>query len=182
MTKPSARQDHRLGAAGLYCAVGVSGRLTRKRRRHHYAIIGDGESQEGQIWEAAMSRQPHSSITSFAFTTTTTPQHARFSQSQGRPRWTTNGAASLDVAVIDGHDLSQIDAAIAAAKSQDKPTDHRKDDQGKAVVRREQGRRQSHMPFSHGRRRSGGSQKFEVKMAAVKAEVFPPRETDDGAG
>jgi len=40
---------------GLSCAVGIAiGAKIKKERSRVYAIIGDGESQEGQIWEAAM--------------------------------------------------------------------------------------------------------------------------------
>lgn len=40
---------------GLSCAVGMSlGSKISEDNAYIYAIIGDGESQEGQIWEAAM--------------------------------------------------------------------------------------------------------------------------------
>ena len=41
---------------GFSCAVGIAlGSRIKKDGATIYAIIGDGESQEGQIWEAAMS-------------------------------------------------------------------------------------------------------------------------------
>lgn len=40
---------------GISCAVGMAlAAKIRKTPEHIYAIIGDGESQEGQVWEAAM--------------------------------------------------------------------------------------------------------------------------------
>jgi len=40
---------------GFSCAVGIAiGSKIKKDGAYIYAIIGDGESQEGQIWEAAM--------------------------------------------------------------------------------------------------------------------------------
>lgn len=40
---------------GFSCAVGIAiGSKIRKDSAYIYTIIGDGESQEGQIWEAAM--------------------------------------------------------------------------------------------------------------------------------
>ncbi len=40
---------------GLSAAVGIAmGKLMDKKESRVYCIIGDGESQEGQIWEAAM--------------------------------------------------------------------------------------------------------------------------------
>jgi len=45
---------------GLSAAVGIclGGRIDKKKFRV-YAVVGDGESQEGQIWEAAMSAGHH---------------------------------------------------------------------------------------------------------------------------
>ena len=45
---------------GLSCAVGIAlaGRL-KKKKNHVFCVIGDGESQEGQIWEAAMFAAQH---------------------------------------------------------------------------------------------------------------------------
>ena len=40
---------------GFSCAVGIAiGSKIKKDNATIYAVIGDGESQEGQIWEAAM--------------------------------------------------------------------------------------------------------------------------------
>ena len=40
---------------GISCAVGMAlASKMRKTPEHIYVIIGDGESQEGQVWEAAM--------------------------------------------------------------------------------------------------------------------------------
>lgn len=40
---------------GISCALGMAlGAKIRKSDEHIYVIIGDGESQEGQVWEAAM--------------------------------------------------------------------------------------------------------------------------------
>jgi transketolase len=40
---------------GFSCSVGIAmGSKLRKDKAYVYSVIGDGESQEGQIWEAAM--------------------------------------------------------------------------------------------------------------------------------
>ena len=110
---------------GFSCAVGVAvGSKIANDGATIYAIIGDGESQEGQIWEAAMFAGTHRLNNLIAFTDYNNLQiDGTVSQ--------INDIAPLDdkwrsfnwnVSVIDGHDLGQIDAAIANAKSQDKPT------------------------------------------------------------
>ena len=40
---------------GISCAVGIAlGSKIKKDNAYIYSIIGDGESQEGQVWEAMM--------------------------------------------------------------------------------------------------------------------------------
>lgn len=92
---------------------------------HIYSIIGDGESQEGQIWEAAMfagSRKLHTLI---AFT-----DYNRM-QIDGTTEQV-NGLDPLDkkweafgfyVQSVDGHDVAAIAQAIDNAKNQkEKPS------------------------------------------------------------
>lgn len=95
------------------------------RDLHIYSIIGDGESQEGQIWEAAMfagSRKLHTLI---AFT-----DYNRM-QIDGTTEQV-NGLDPLDkkweafgfyVQSVDGHDVAAIAQAIDNAKNQkEKPS------------------------------------------------------------
>lgn len=46
---------------GLSVALGIAkaGKLQSERARHSYCIVGDGELQEGQVWEAAMFAAHH---------------------------------------------------------------------------------------------------------------------------
>ncbi len=110
---------------GFSCAVGIAvGSKLAGDGATIYAIIGDGESQEGQIWEAAMFAGNHGLNNLIAFTD--------YNQLQiDGPVSRINDIAPLDrkwrsfgwnAIVIDGHDFEQIDAAIANAKSQEKPT------------------------------------------------------------
>jgi transketolase len=47
-------------AQGLSCALGIALACKIKRRNNQvFCIIGDGESQEGQIWEAAVFADHH---------------------------------------------------------------------------------------------------------------------------
>ena len=109
---------------GFSCAVGIAmaSRLSGDKATI-YTIIGDGESQEGQIWEAAMFAGNQKLGNLIAFTDYNKMQiDGNVSE--------INDVAPLDdkwrsfkwhVSVIDGHDLAAIDAAIEEAKRQDKP-------------------------------------------------------------
>ncbi len=104
---------------GFSAAVGmaVAGKLD-KNPANIYAIIGDGESQEGQIWEAAMLAGAKHLGNLIAFT-----DYNKF-QIDGTVEQV-NGLYPLDkkwesfgwhVQVVDGHDVCAISHAIDNAK------------------------------------------------------------------
>ncbi len=90
-----------------------------------YAILGDGECEEGQVWEAAMfaGNKKLSNLTAFV--------DFNGLQIDG-PISEVNSPAPIDkkfeafgwnVIVINGHDFNEIEAAVAAAeKETEKPT------------------------------------------------------------
>lgn len=85
-----------------------------------YAIIGDGETNEGQNWEAAMFAPHHALTHLIAFTDYnkmqidgTTDQICSLGDIEGK--WKTFG---WNVARCDGHDFSAMAKAIATAKAQ----------------------------------------------------------------
>jgi transketolase len=92
---------------------------------HVYCIIGDGESQEGQIWEAAMSAPK------FALDTLTVfldynrgqidgPVHEVMDIEPVAEKWR---AFNWNVLTIDGHDMEQILRAVDQARvMKGKPT------------------------------------------------------------
>jgi transketolase len=89
-----------------------------KRDLNIYTIIGDGESQEGQIWEAAMCAGGRRLDNLIAFTDYNKMQIDGFIEE-------VNGLEPLDkkweafgwqVQTIDGHDIKQILSAIDNAK------------------------------------------------------------------
>lgn len=110
---------------GLSCAVGAAiGSKLAHDGATIYAIIGDGESQEGQIWEAAMFAGNKKLNNLIAFTDYNNLQiDGRVSDINDiaplDDKWRSFGWNTI---VIDGHDLDQIDSAIANAKSQELPT------------------------------------------------------------
>jgi len=104
---------------GISCGVGMA--LASRLRGYDayvYAIVGDGESQEGQVWEAAMAAS-HFGLDNFiVFLDYNRLQIDGFTDdimSTGDPaaRW---GAFGFDTQEVDGHDVSAISQAIGRAK------------------------------------------------------------------
>ena len=120
--------DMTTGSLGLgfsaACGIALAGKLDGKNYRT-YAIIGDGESEEGQIWEAAMFAS-HYNLDNLcavidlnklqidgpiAEVMNPMPHDEKFK------------AFGFHVIVINGHDFEEIEAAFAEAKTvKGKPT------------------------------------------------------------
>ena len=106
---------------GFSAAVGMA--LAAKLDRKDlfvYAIIGDGESQEGQIWEAAMLAGTRELDHLIAFTDYNKMQIDGYTGDINTldpldKRWEAFG---WNVHVADGHDIGQILAAVDTAKKQ----------------------------------------------------------------
>lgn len=90
-----------------------------------YVILGDGECQEGQIWEAAMSAAHYKLNNVIAFL-----DHNGLQIDGTNDEVMSLGSVTdkfkvfgWNVIMIDGHNLAEIEAAIeAACRSQEKPT------------------------------------------------------------
>ncbi len=109
---------------GISCAVGMA--LSAKHFGDNYkvyAILGDGEIEEGQVWEAAMfaANKGLSNLTAFV--------DYNGLQIDGTIE-EVNSAAPIDkkfeafnwhTIIIDGHDFDQIEAALKKAETIDKP-------------------------------------------------------------
>lgn len=105
------------------CGMALAARL-QKKDYTVYALLGDGETEEGQVWEAAMFASHHKIGNLIAFV------DANGLQIDGK----TSDVMSTEpidrrfemfgwyVQRIDGHDFEQIDAAVKAAKASDKPS------------------------------------------------------------
>lgn len=112
---------------GFSCAVGMAkGSKIKKDSTRIYVMIGDGESQEGQIWEAAMFAAHQKLNNLIGFTDYNKFQiDGSISEIMGLEpldmKWRAFGWNA--VVVKDGHDVEEIAAAIAEAKkSEEKPT------------------------------------------------------------
>jgi len=105
---------------GLSCALGMAmgARLKRDGARI-YAVLGDGESQEGQIWEAALYASHMKLDNLIAFTDYNGMQiDGTVAQINGLDpldkKWEAFG---WNTSVVDGHSVSEIDEAINQAKT-----------------------------------------------------------------
>lgn len=111
---------------GLSCAVGMAyGSKLKQDGAYIYCIIGDGESQEGQIWEAAMLAGHKKLDRLIAFTDYNKLELDGYIEDYNdlaplKEKWK---AFRWNVLEIDGNDVSAVVSAIAEAKqSKDKPT------------------------------------------------------------
>ncbi|MDR1253546.1 MAG: transketolase [Oscillospiraceae bacterium] len=111
---------------GFSCAAGIAkASKIRNDGATIYAIIGDGESQEGQIWEASMFASQHKLDNLIAFTDYNKMQidgtiDEICALEPLDAKWRAFG---WDVVVVkNGHDCNEIDSAIRFAKFSNKPT------------------------------------------------------------
>lgn len=123
---------------GLSYSIGVSLAAKIDGKNHHvYTIIGDGESDEGQIWEAAMTAAKYKvdNLTVFldrnfiqqdSYTEKIMPLDEKLEGDdisemwKDASRWKTGDkwrSFGWNVIEIDGHRIEQIDAAITKANS-----------------------------------------------------------------
>ncbi len=106
---------------GFSAAMGIAaGQRVKGVDAWTYTIVGDGESQEGQIWEAAefAGAQKLERVIAFedlngqqldGYTRDIIPEEAE----SVKKRWESFG---WDTAVVDGHDIEALDEAIGRAK------------------------------------------------------------------
>ena len=121
---------------GLSYSIGIAlaGRIDSKSY-HVYTIVGDGESDEGQVWEAAMTAAKYKvdNLTVFldrnfiqqdSYTEKIMPLDKRLESSdlsemwKDASRWKTGDkwrSFGWNVIEIDGHRIEQVDAAISKA-------------------------------------------------------------------
>ena len=112
-------------AQGFSAAVGMAlaGKLDKKDYKV-YAIVGDGESQEGQIWEAAMLAGNRKLSNLIAFTDNNGMQIDGTTDEINSlepldQKW---AAFNWHVIKVDGHDIAEIDRALDEAETvKDKP-------------------------------------------------------------
>jgi len=106
---------------GFSCAMGVAlGSKLEKDGATIYTIIGDGESQEGQIWEAALFAAAKRLDNVIAFTDYNKAQIDNYVEFVNdiaplKDKWSAFGWNAIEVE--NGNDVEQVVAAIEQAKS-----------------------------------------------------------------
>ena len=104
---------------GISCGVGLAlASKIKNDNAHIYVIVGDGESQEGQVWEAAMFASHKKLDNLFVFLDCNKLQldgyTADIADSGDQTlKWLGFG---FDVHIIDGNNIYAIDGAIETAK------------------------------------------------------------------
>ena len=109
---------------GISTAVGMA--LSSKHfgdNYNVYTILGDGEIEEGQVWEAAMfaSNKNLSNLTAFVDLNNLQIDGTIDEVNSAKPVDKKFEAFGWHTIIIDGHDYDAIEAALAEAKTIDKP-------------------------------------------------------------
>lgn len=109
---------------GISAAVGMA--LSAKHFGDNfrvYAVLGDGELEEGQVWEAAMfaANKKLSNLTAFVDFNGLQIDGTIEEVNSARPIDKKFEAFGWETIVIDGHDFEQIESALEKAKKSDKP-------------------------------------------------------------
>ncbi len=109
---------------GLSTAVGMAlGAKLREQEHRYYVLCGDGEIQEGQIWEAAMFANKYKLDNVIGFVDRNYLQTDGYSETimpldPLRPKWESFGWLVYD---IDGNDFPQIIETVEDARHAQQP-------------------------------------------------------------
>lgn len=111
---------------GVSQAVGIAlGNRISKKTNYTYLIMGDGELQEGQVWEAAMMSSHQKLDKLIAFVDDNKQQLDGFTKDINELKDIAKRFESFgwDAVTVDGHDLNAINNAIETAKTKkEKPS------------------------------------------------------------
>jgi transketolase len=111
---------------GLSCAVGMAlGAKMDGLKSHVFAILGDGECNEGQVWEAAMAAAHYRLGNLIAIVDKNGLQIDGYTKDimNSEPMGDKWASFGWEVIEINGHDFEQIEGAISRAINMtDKPT------------------------------------------------------------
>jgi len=104
------------------CGMALAAKLDKKRHRV-YVVLGDGELQEGIVWEAAMFAAHYNLRNLTVFVDANGCQNDGYVKDimEVEPIEDKFRAFGWDTVRIDGHDIVQIIEALAKAKESEKP-------------------------------------------------------------
>lgn len=108
---------------GLSVAVGIALGLNGKTNANVYALLGDGECNEGSVWEAATFAATHHIKNIVAIIDANSYQGFSATHDIDRmklaKKWEAFGWRALEV---NGHDLGELEATLRIAKASQEPT------------------------------------------------------------
>ena len=104
------------------CGMALAAKLDQKEWRV-YTVLGDGECEEGEVWEAAMFAGHHDLDNLTVIVDCNGLQIDGTTEEVGgvepiAPKFESFG---FDTVIIDGHSFDEIETALAQAKASDKP-------------------------------------------------------------
>lgn len=104
------------------CGMALAAKIDKKDYRV-YTVLGDGECEEGEVWEAAMFAGHHGLDNLTVIIDCNGLQIDGTTEEVGgvEPLDTKFESFGFDTAIIDGHDFDAIEGAMAQAKASDKP-------------------------------------------------------------
>ena len=104
------------------CGMALAAKIDNKDYRV-YTVLGDGECEEGEVWEAAMFAGHHGLDNLTVIVDCNGLQIDGTTEEVGgvEPLDTKFESFGFDTVIIDGHDFDQIEGALAQAKASSKP-------------------------------------------------------------
>ncbi len=104
------------------CGMALAAKIDRKDYRV-YTVLGDGECEEGEVWEAAMFAGHHNLDNLTVIVDCNGLQIDGTTAEVGgvEPLDTKFESFGFDTVIIDGHDFDAIEGALQQAKASDKP-------------------------------------------------------------
>ena len=104
------------------CGMALAAKIDNKDYRV-YSVLGDGECEEGEVWEAAMFAGHHNLDNLTIIVDCNGLQIDGTTEEVGgvEPLDTKFESFGFDTVIIDGHDFDAIEGAMAQAKTSDKP-------------------------------------------------------------
>ena len=150
---------------GISAAVGMA--LSAKHFGNDfkvYAVLGDGEIEEGQVWEAAMfaANKGLNNLVAFVDNNDLQIDGSIMEVNSPHPIDKKFEAFNWNVICINGHDFDEIEAALEKAATSDKPT--------AIIAKTVKGKGVSYMENQVGWHGSApNDEKFEIAMAELEA-------------
>ena len=147
------------------CGMALASKIDNKDYRV-YTVLGDGECEEGEVWEAAMFAGHHNLDNLTVIVDCNGLQIDGTTEEVGgvepiAPKFESFG---FDTAIIDGHSFDEIEAALEQAKASDKPF--------AIIMKTVKGKGVSFMENQvgwHGK--ATNAEEFEIAMAELKAQL-----------